>query len=838
MKNRIRSALSSELRGVRVREPLKARILAEASATQFRETKRSPLAPLAAAAAIILVAGLAIALLTLRTAQPDRRSTVFSDGYGDWAWVCDADALYHARQNCGGIVGAQRMLLSDAKSQGRTVCPVCIQVRREAATAAPTTTQVPAYTAEPVYETFTSEQAFEDESADYVDYSLLYTPTPEPNPTAAALTYAPTSEQNPTADAPAYTSTPEPEMDVIVDPPAQADDSGSNAASDTEAYVGQTFYSSLYELYYHADPYCSMMDTTLLLTESAAQSLGLEPCPNCLAVSDMAVSAVGGTIYWAKRDTPFYHKEENCPNADDTPGARAYEADMQQSGYLPCPVCFSDRFAAVRSTALPEGASISADFIASSGDIYVWMADGGTFYHSYDACPCAPALIQLSLRDALAEGAIACPSCRNLSSPEVSVWMDESNVSHRSPDCAHAGTLIEATASIADVHAAAACPYCADDIAAVSIKTVKADEWVMIELTDTSTLVKSFESMNISNTSDLIEAVYAQSPDILTLAECDVLADGIGSIASATRTYASLESVAYIDSSGMTIEPSESYAFGPDGEGARGIILARFDKNSLPTQAQVSLALTAVEFTFNEDGTLSVLGSSAGSHAMSVSIYEDGEVCPMSSEATITCPTNADAVPDSSPLSVDLLTLSSHGFAVARLDVGTPSVRRMLYEKEMRSSFIAMGCGDFDDVYPTYGCESGNASDDALHVAWRIGGDVDFRAAAIEFCGTFGSYRYCAAELVGDGRYFWSTYGGLSFHSSSNCRDMRNASVRSLGENLALGKTPCSTCLPGARCLDGASQEYHADFGCERLSAPERCTSDLAGYTPCPACTP
>ena len=126
MKNRIKRALNRELKNVRIDETLRARILADAAGGRFRRERRPRFAPILAAAAAV-VAMVAIGWFAGHPERAVHRDVALSDGELEWVWVCDDDALYHARKNCGGMEGAEQVSLERAKADGRTACADCIR---------------------------------------------------------------------------------------------------------------------------------------------------------------------------------------------------------------------------------------------------------------------------------------------------------------------------------------------------------------------------------------------------------------------------------------------------------------------------------------------------------------------------------------------------------------------------------------------------------------------------------------------------------------------------------------------------------------------------------------
>lgn len=127
MKNKIRTELNRELQTVSISRELKGRILMAAAEERFPEqNKRIRIAPLAAAAAVILICGLTLGVISLRTEKIDRRSTALSSSSGDWVWISDADNLYHSQSPCGETAGMVRAALEQAKAQGRSACQECM----------------------------------------------------------------------------------------------------------------------------------------------------------------------------------------------------------------------------------------------------------------------------------------------------------------------------------------------------------------------------------------------------------------------------------------------------------------------------------------------------------------------------------------------------------------------------------------------------------------------------------------------------------------------------------------------------------------------------------------
>lgn len=398
MKNKMKSDLSRELRSVHVSSDLKRRILTEAAHSRFPSRDHTfSLKPLAAAAAVIVIVGLSMGIWSLRTVRPDRSNVVFSDGGQDWVWVSPDDALYHIRKECGGIADAARMLLSDAKEDGRTACSSCIA--RGEATSKPEATVLP------------HEQSEENSSV-----------LPEPTPEA--------------------TSTPEPEHSASEtnSPMVETYDADESAGILPEDF----FWITGSGRYYHLNEHCSGMTGAQIASFAELFEKDLSPCPVCIpeeesfsAQSEISESSFDEDEYldiddlvWATSGGNYCHLLEHCSGMQGAQRMTFGDALLLQNKRS-CPVCMEEQ--------------------------YVWMTKGGVCYHRAPNCSGMKNADYVTVGDAIWRGKKACSVCRE----SIPVYATENGrYYHFASDCSGMQGALRISEKEALARGQTRCPIC------------------------------------------------------------------------------------------------------------------------------------------------------------------------------------------------------------------------------------------------------------------------------------------------------------------------------------------------------------------------------------------
>lgn len=417
MKSRIQTELNRELKNVKVSCELKGCILSAAAEERFPEKqKRMRLAPLAAAAAIIVICGLTLGMISLRTEKVDRRSNVLASGSGEWVWVSDSDNLYHSKSPCGTMSGAVRVRLELAKKDGRTPCGDCVVGTKY--------TPIPEVNAETMTEIVwvlglsdcyhRDEHCSGMEGAEAMAFEEAIAMDMVACPTCAEaglLTDGPVA-QYVTGQEMLYT--PVPGEGVV-----GWSISEQAGANDVEYLVWATKNG----VYYHCEEHCSGMRNASAMTAEAAEGMGKTACPTCVGkwesvdvqpltsptpvpveVTPEPTPKVisGGDVVWSTERGRFYHCDEHCSGME---GAQQMTfAEVINAGKSPCPVCFGLNTAEVTPEPTPmPTAEVEARL--------VWATEKGTYYHLEEHCCGMQGAQRRSLEEVMAMGKGECPVC-------------------------------------------------------------------------------------------------------------------------------------------------------------------------------------------------------------------------------------------------------------------------------------------------------------------------------------------------------------------------------------------------------------------------------------------
>lgn len=518
MKNRMKQSLAQELRNMHVSSELKKRILAEAAISRVPQRKKHmSVMPLAAAAAVVLVIGLAAGITMLRSEKPDLSATPLSaaatqpakevvwvsdgDGLYHWEVACssmtdphsmtpekaraegrkacseclreggsEAEALvwitnfsnyYHAQHDCSGMTGAVGVLEIEAKTLGRKPCQMCIAAGEVyydpeiAATLEPSMIAVPLEEGVEVAYTAATPQSFALEIPRFTWSPATAEPTPTPMPTQKpAATAEPVEWVMPTPMA-TVEPTPMPENVEIMS--VWMIDGGA---------------------YYHADEHCSGMNGAKNCGESEADAAGKKPCPVCMAMpaaevtvlsteepehEEAAASSVAVTMdeegrvsVWMTDGGVYYHVDEHCSGME---GAHVCtEEEAAKAGKILCMVCMPVEEA-------------SSEVIYDAEEMSVWMTDGGVYYHTLQDCSGMKNAVGRSVTEALAAGKLPCPKCAK---QLRCVWATENGAYyHLNEDCSGMTGAQEISESDAVAQGKTICPDCRQEIVEAAIATTK-----------------------------------------------------------------------------------------------------------------------------------------------------------------------------------------------------------------------------------------------------------------------------------------------------------------------------------------------------------------------------
>lgn len=416
MKNRIRSALNRELQSIHVDDDLKNRILAEAAGERMSaQRKKTPFLPVAAVAAVLVLAMLTAGVLAARKPRPDRRNQVYSDGGQSWVWVSESDSLYHARRDCGGIAAAVRMPLTEAKAEGRTACRVCIPMSQP--TDSPDSTETPSALNEatPVPE----ETGLTENAMSIVNDEELPVPTEQPEEAYGGMEIGSSESFNDGFDA----------MQMEGAEASFSESLTRSKAISEGEILEQTdnqVWATAGGMYYHWNEHCSGMTGAALMDEDAAVECGQRACPLCKPVEDEADS----DVVWLDEDGMFYHSNEQCQELTGKVQTEVEQAILKY-GCRPCPKCVTEPtvyataggvyYHAAYNCSGMQGADVMfyRDALLAgkkrcpicSDSAAVYATTGGTYYHYLNECSGMRGALMISEQEAVERGKLSCPVC-------------------------------------------------------------------------------------------------------------------------------------------------------------------------------------------------------------------------------------------------------------------------------------------------------------------------------------------------------------------------------------------------------------------------------------------
>ena len=398
MKNRIKRALNRELKNVRIDDALRARILADVAGGRFRRERRPRFAPMLAAAAAV-VAMVAIGWFAGHPERPVHRDVALSDGELEWVWVCEDDALYHARKNCGGMEGAEQVSLERAKADGRTACADCI--RPSAASSeggAPSGEAGAISSASPRADETATPRA--NEAA---------TPRPTDEAGLQASTSAPAASATSAADS---TAMPAPTADLGVELPGSSLEAVERAGSlEAAAIAGEAPEGS----------------------ESPAASV--ETANELPAASDDAQTYVEDVfLEGAGLDASMEHEVELLQNAGCSPGIVGVSGDCFHLDWGCDGIAMDDT--------IELAAAVSAGYspCPDCANVYVWATESGRWFHTARNCKSMQNARLYTLDEAIGMGKEVCATCVGYST----VWMtDAGDYIHTARNCSGMRGAIE-----------------------------------------------------------------------------------------------------------------------------------------------------------------------------------------------------------------------------------------------------------------------------------------------------------------------------------------------------------------------------------------------------------
>lgn len=496
MKNDVmKRELDRELQNVRVSSELKKRILTEATASRMPQ-RRKPVSvmPLAAAAAVVLMIGLAACVTMLRAEKPDLSVTPLSAATSEpvkkVVYVSDGDGLYHWQAACGGMTEARAVEPEEARAEGRKACSACLTegatgaeklvwmtsfgnyyhaqhdcsgmsgavgvLEIEAKTLGRRPCQMCAAEAEIFYDPEIAATVVPsmipvllDDGAE-VKHAAELTCTPWPDPTAAP------------------TTTPEPEEQALptsvatVEPTLIPEEYDASSAAVVMNESGDiSFWMTDGGVYYHVAEHCSGMEGAHVCTEEEAVKAGKILCMVCMPeeASSVVDYHVEEMNVWMTDKGRYYHVDEHCSGME---GAYACgESEAIAAGKQSCPVC-------LLINEVTDGPS--AVWVTDEETMSVWTTDDGVYYHVDEHCSGMDGAYVSDESAAVENGKFPCPVCLADSYAEVVqfVWMTQNGVYYHSDehcsgmDGAYGCEVLEALAN-----GKTPCPKCAKQLSSV-----------------------------------------------------------------------------------------------------------------------------------------------------------------------------------------------------------------------------------------------------------------------------------------------------------------------------------------------------------------------------------
>lgn len=474
--NGMKDALNRELRNVRVSGELKKRILTEAAASRMPQ-RRKPVSvmPLAAAAAVVLMFGLAACVTMLRAEKPDLSVTPLSAATSEpvkkMVYVSDGDGLYHWQAACGGMTESRAVEPEEARAEGRKACSACLTggetgaeilvwmtgfgdyyhvqhdcsgmtgavgvLEIEAKTLGRRPCQMCAAEAEIFYDPEIAATVVPSMIPVLLDggaeenRAVEMTCTPWPDPTVAPTTSS------------------EPEEQALPTPVATVEPTAMPTEAPAEWMPTEMPTAVPVDLMPTAMPTEAPADAEEFVASSVA----------------VVMNEAGNVSFWMTDGGVYYHIDEHCSGME---GAHVCtEEEAVKAGKILCMVCMPEEVSSQESSI---GGFDGPNAIFVTEERSVWTTDGGVYYHSDEHCSGMEGAYVCGESDATENGKFPCPVCLADSyAEEVQfVWMTQNGVYYHTDErCsgmegAYGCEVIEALAN-----GKTPCPKCAKQLSSV-----------------------------------------------------------------------------------------------------------------------------------------------------------------------------------------------------------------------------------------------------------------------------------------------------------------------------------------------------------------------------------
>lgn len=223
-------------------------------------------------------------------------------------------------------------------------------------------------------------------------------------------------------------------------------------------YNGTTYYATSTGKWYHTDKNCSRMSDAVVFPVELADTYGKDPCPVCVTKEKKTLDEVNTSVFitsstedqsgikvWCTSGGKNYHMTSTCRNMEDAKQVSLKDALL--AGKTACSTCcaasgtyvycrkggtYFHKASSCGSSmkngekvtlaealvlgkkqcpdCLPQTSS-STGSNQTTGEYYVYAADGGKYYHIKSNCSNMTKGKKVTLKSMLEEGRPACPDC-------------------------------------------------------------------------------------------------------------------------------------------------------------------------------------------------------------------------------------------------------------------------------------------------------------------------------------------------------------------------------------------------------------------------------------------
>ncbi len=258
---------------------------------------------------------------------------------------------------------------------------------------------------------------------------------------------------------------------------------GTTANADT----GTIVWTMNANLYYHTKPDCGGMSGATSMTIDAAKQRGKMACPECAGGTSLFGDAVTESVYYATKDSTYYHTNPTCTGMTDA--SEVTQAAALRAGKLACPTCVGyygtpggskyhaisncqgmqnavikteDEWKALGKERCPNCLSGSGNTVKTTGqptETQVFCTNTSTYFHTVNDCSGMTGANQVSISEAINAGKKACLRC--VSPSRVYVFaISGGTYYHTKNNCSGMTDASCITAKVAIIAGKKACPKC------------------------------------------------------------------------------------------------------------------------------------------------------------------------------------------------------------------------------------------------------------------------------------------------------------------------------------------------------------------------------------------